>query len=212
MVGIGADLAPGTLVDAYRRGIFPWPHPGVPLPWFSPDPRGVVRFEDLHLSRSLRRTLRQRPWTTTVDTAFETVLRRCAEERGSAGTWITPAMVRAYSRLHDLAWAHSIEVWDDTELVGGLYGVQVGAVFTGESMFHRVSDASKVALLDLAFRLRSVGGWLIDVQLTTEHLCTLGATDMPRARFLAQLARARDLDIRLPTVREPIRRLLELRT
>lgn len=209
VVGIGADLAPTTLVDAYRRGIFPWPHPGVPLPWFSPDPRGVLHFNDLHVSRSLRRTLRRSGWTSTVDRAFGRVVAACGESRGDGGTWITPAMARAYERLHELGWAHSIEVWSGRDLVGGLYGVQVGGIFTGESMFHRRSDASKVALVDLVARLRTAGGRFVDVQLTTPHLLSLGATDVPRARFLDQLAAGRDLDVRLHTTARPVRRLLD---
>lgn len=210
VVGIGADLAPATLVDAYRRGIFPWPHPGVPLPWFSPDPRGVLRFGDLHVSRSLRRTLRTSGWSTTVDAAFGRVVSGCGEARGRAGTWITPAMARAYGRLHELGWAHSVEVWDGGALVGGLYGVQVGGVFTGESMFHRASDASKVALADLVARLRAAGGRLVDVQLTTPHLRSLGASDVPRERFLAELHASRDDTVRLPTDRRPVDRLTDL--
>lgn len=209
VVGVGADLAPATLVDAYRRGIFPWPHPGVPLPWFSPDPRGVIPLDSVHVSRSLRRTLRRQAWTTTVDAAFDEVVRGCAAGRGAAGTWITPAMERAYRRLHALGWAHSVEVWSGGSLVGGIYGVQVGAVFTGESMFHRADDASKVALLDLAVRLRAAGGWLLDVQLTTEHLAALGAVDVARHEFLALLAQARERDVRLLLRRLPAARLAE---
>ncbi|MBW3621113.1 MAG: leucyl/phenylalanyl-tRNA--protein transferase [Actinobacteria bacterium] len=207
VVGIGADLAPGTLVDAYRRGIFPWPHPGVPLPWFSPDPRGVLRFEDLRLSRSLRQTLRRSGWTATVDQAFPAVVAACGEDRGPAGTWITGAMARAYRRLHELGWARSVEVWDGAELVGGLYGVQVGGVFTGESMFHRRPDASKVALVELVSRFRSAGGRLVDVQLRTDHLASLGADEIPRARFLAILERSRDHDVRMRTGHRPVARL-----
>lgn len=209
VVGIGADLAPSTLVDAYRRGIFPWPHPGVPLPWFSPDPRGVIHFEDLHVSRSLRRTLRRSGWRTTVDRAFDQVVAACGEERGDAGTWITAGMARAYERLHELGWAHSIEVWDGPGLIGGLYGVQLGGVFTGESMFHRRSDASKVALVDLVTRLRAAGGRLVDVQLTTPHLASMGATDLPRPRFLDHLEAARDHDVRLTVTERPVARLLD---
>lgn len=208
VVGVGADLAPGTLVDAYRRGLFPWPHPGVPLPWFSPDPRGVVRADSLHLSRSLRRRLRTCGWTTTVDAAFRDVVAGCAADRGDGqGSWITGAMARAYGRLHGLGWAHSLEVWDDGRLVGGLYGVQVGGVFTGESMFHRTTDASKVALADLVARFHAAGGRLFDVQLTTPHLRSLGAQDLPRERFLGVLAGARQLDVRLATGRRPVARL-----
>lgn len=208
VVGVGADLAPGTLVDAYARGIFPWPHPEVPLPWFSPDPRGLLWFERLHVSRSLRRTMRRCGWVTTVDQDFDGVIAGCAAGRGDAGTWINPSMVSAYRRLHDLGWAHSVEVWDGDELVGGLYGVQVGGVFTGESMFHRVTDASKIALVDLVTRFRAAGGRVVDVQLTTEHLRTMGAEDVPRADFLDLLGSCRDHDVRMRTTARPASRLV----
>lgn len=212
VVGVGADLAPGTLVDAYRRGIFPWPHPGVPLPWFSPDPRGVLLPDDLVVSRSLARTMRTCGWTTTVDTAFRRVVAACAADRGDGhGSWITTAMARAYARLHELGWAHSVEVWDGDHLVGGLYGVQIGAVFTGESMFHARTDASKVALADTVARLRAAGGHLLDVQLTTPHLCSLGARELPRERFLEVLSAAAVRDVRLATGPREVARLATLR-
>jgi leucyl/phenylalanyl-tRNA--protein transferase len=210
LVGIGADLEPTTLVDAYRRGIFPWPHPGAPLPWFSPDPRGVIPLDGLAVSRSLRARLRRSGWETTMDRAFAAVLAGCADRPGpirEGGTWITPPMRAAYQRLHDLGHAHSLEVWDGAELVGGLYGVGVGGVFTGESMFHVASDASKVALVDLVARLGAAGGCLIDVQMVTPHLASLGARDVPRAEFLALLARVRDLPVRLAGDRLPVARL-----
>jgi leucyl/phenylalanyl-tRNA---protein transferase len=207
VVGVGADLAPGTLVDAYRRGIFPWPHPGVPLPWFSPDPRGVIGLHGIRISRSLRQRLRRSGWTTTVDAAFGGVVGACAEDRGEIGTWISPAMARAYVRLHELGWAHSLEVWEGSHLIGGLYGVQIGGIFTGESMFHRRSDASKVALVDLAARFHAAGGRLLDVQLTTEHLCSMGAVDLERDRFLDLLRSSRDLDVRMAVGRRPVARL-----
>jgi leucyl/phenylalanyl-tRNA--protein transferase len=216
LVGIGADLEPATLLDAYRRGIFPWPHPGVPLPWFSPDPRGVIPLDGLVVSRSLRARLRRSGWETTVDRAFAAVLAGCVErpgagrgsvDPGEGGTWITPSMRAAYQRLHDLGYAHSLEVWTGGELVGGLYGVGVGAVFTGESMFHLAADASKVALVDLAARLAEAGGCLIDVQMVTPHLASLGARDLPRADFLDLLARVRDHPVRLATGRLPVARL-----
>jgi leucyl/phenylalanyl-tRNA---protein transferase len=141
VVGVGADLEPGTLVEAYRSGIFPWPHPGMSMPWFSPHPRGIVTPATLHVSRSLRRTLRHCGWHATVDHAFTDVIRACADRHGDEGTWITPAMMRAYERLHRLGWTHSVEVWDGDDLVGGLYGVLVGGCFTGESMFHLRADA-----------------------------------------------------------------------
>jgi leucyl/phenylalanyl-tRNA---protein transferase len=208
VVGVGADLSPSTLVDAYRRGIFPWPHPGVPLPWFSPDPRGVLALDEVHRSRSLRQRLRRCGWTTTVDAAFSAVVRGCAEDRGEVGTWISPAMARAYVRLHELGWAHSLEVWDGGSLIGGVYGVQVGGVFTGESMFHRIPDASKIALVDLAARFHAAGGRLLDVQLTTDHLRSMGARDLARARFLELLQASRDLDVRMAVGRRPVARLL----
>lgn len=212
VVGVGADLAPGTLVDAYRRGIFPWPHPGVPLPWFSPDPRGVLRLDRVHVARSLARRLRGCGWTSTVDHAFRAVVAGCAQDRGDGqGSWITTPMARAYARLHELGWAHSIEIWDEDRLVGGLYGVQVGGVFTGESMFHTTTDASKAALVDLVARLQAAGGRLLDVQLTTPHLRTLGAEDRPRAVFLDELAAAAELDVRLATGRREVARLAALR-
>lgn len=208
VVGVGADLAPATLVDAYRRGIFPWPHPGIPLPWFSPDPRGVLRPHQVHVSRSLRRTLRRSGWHTTVDRAFGAVVANCADRRDE-GTWITPAMQRAYRRLHELGWAHSIEVWDDHALVGGLYGVQIGATFTGESMFHAEDDASKVALVDLADRFVEAGGRLVDVQLTTPHLRSMGAVDLPRDRFLRLLGSGAQEPVQLRLSRAPVARLAD---
>lgn len=210
LVGIGADLAPGTLVDAYRRGIFPWPHPGVPVPWFCPDPRGVLTLDTLHLSRSLARTLRRSGWTSTVDAATDRVLTACAQRSDAQGTWITPAMYRAYLHLHRLGWVHSVEVWDADELVGGIYGVQLGGVFTGESMFHHRSDGSKVALADLLARFTSAGGTLLDVQLQTPHLERLGTRELPRADFLALLARERDRTVRMPVEPAPVSRLVEL--
>jgi leucyl/phenylalanyl-tRNA---protein transferase len=210
LVGIGADLAPATLVDAYRQGIFPWPHPGAPLPWFSPDPRGVIPLDGVAVSRSLRGRLRRAGWETTVDRAFAAVLAGCADRpRGQllGGTWITPPMRDAYQRLHDLGHAHSLEVWADGGLVGGLYGVGVGGVFTGESMFHLATDASKVALVDLAARLTEAGGSLIDVQMVTPHLASLGARDLARAEFLDLLARVRDDQVRLAGDRLPVARL-----
>ena len=221
LVGIGADLEPATLVDAYRRGIFPWPHPGAPLPWFSPDPRGVIPLDGVTVSRSLRARLRTSGWETTVDRAFPAVLAGCAERPrpprsgglkggppGDGGTWITPPMRVAYQRLHDLGHAHSLEVWAAGELVGGLYGIGVGGVFTGESMFHLASDASKVALVDLAARLVQAGGQLVDVQMVTPHLASLGARDLPRAEFLELLAKVRDDPVRLATDRLPVARLV----
>lgn len=207
LVGFGADLEPATLLHAYRQGIFPWPHPGMPLPWFSPDPRGVIWPDGLRVSRSLRQRLRRCGWETTVDQAFETVITACAEHERPEGTWIVPEMRSAYLRLHELGHAHSVEVWRAGELVGGLYGVGVGGVFTGESMFHHVTDASKVALVDLVDRLAEAGGRLVDVQLVTDHLASLGAQPMPRREYLRLLHGLRDAPLRLPPERRPVARL-----
>ena len=206
IVGLGADLEPETLVHAYRRGIFPWPHPGVPLPWFSPDPRGLLEPGGVRVTRSLRSRLRRCGWEATVDRAFGAVIGACARRDGE-DTWITARMQDAYIRLHELGWAHSVEIWDGETLVGGLYGVQVGGVFTGESMFHKATDASKVALVELADRFTQAGGSLIDVQLVTEHLASMGACEVPRARFLRRLGELRDDDVRLPEDRRPVARL-----
>jgi leucyl/phenylalanyl-tRNA--protein transferase len=204
VVGIGADLEPETLVHAYRQGIFPWPHPGTPLPWFSPDPRGVLLPDGLRVSRSLRQRLRHCGWQTTVDAAFDQVIAACAERGDGEGTWITARMRAAYRRLHRLGWAHSLEVWDGAALVGGLYGLGIGGVFTGESMFHRASDASKVALVDLVARFAEAGGSLIDVQLVTPHLASLGARELPRRVYLSLLRQARDDPVRLAEDRRPV--------
>ena len=208
VVGFGADLAPSTLVDAYRRGTFPWPHPGVPLPWFSPDPRSVLFLDRLRVSRSLRRRLRRCGWESTVDAAFDAVVAACAERPGGEQTWVSDEMRRAYGRLWRLGWAHSVEIWDAGELVGGLYGVAVGGCFTGESMFHRATDASKAALADLVDRWREAGGAFVDVQLPTAHLSGLGATEMSRAEFLGRLAAVRDRHVPVVLDRLPVSRLV----
>ncbi len=209
VVGVGADLGPSTLVAAYSRGIFPWPHHDMPLPWFSPDPRGVITPAEVHIARSLRRRIRTCGWETSVDVAFDAVVEACAAVRREEGTWISTDMAQAYRELHRLGWAHSVEVWDGSTLVGGLYGVQIGAVFTGESMFHARTDASKVALVALAQRFHAAGGQLIDVQITTAHLMRLGAHDMPRDAFLDLLMALRDAPVRLRTDRESTVMLLE---
>jgi leucyl/phenylalanyl-tRNA--protein transferase len=195
IVGAGADLEVPTLVDAYRRGVFPWPHRDQPLLWFSPDPRAVIEIREAHVSRSLQRTLRRSGWTTTLDAALPDVIRACAERPGQVGTWITTEMQDAYLELGALGWVHSIEVWEGGPggtLVGGLYGVSVGGVFTGESMFHRHRDASKVALVDLCARLVEAGADLLDVQLPTDHLRSMGARSLSRTQFLDRLVRSRD--------------------
>lgn len=207
VLGAGADLEAATLVHAYRNGIFPWPHPDVALPWFSPDPRGVVAVDRVHVARSLRQRLRRSGWTTTMDAALPAVIARCAERGADEGTWIDGPMAAAYARLGRLGWAHSIEVWDHERLVGGLYGVLVGGVFTGESMFHREPDASKAALVDLAARLEEAGGRLIDVQVVTGHLATLGARELEREAFRRTLAEERERPVRPIVDRLPVARL-----
>jgi leucyl/phenylalanyl-tRNA--protein transferase len=187
LLALGADLAPGTLLSAYRSGIFPMPIEGVAeMAWFSPDPRGIVPLVEFAPSRSLRRAARR--FTVTADRAFADVIAGCADPR-RPGAWITPAIRAAYGELHTLGWAHSLEVWDaDGRLAGGLYGVEIGGLFAAESKFHRQTDASKVALAALVERLRAAGGErLLDVQWTTPHLRSLGARDVPRAQYLARL-------------------------
>jgi leucyl/phenylalanyl-tRNA---protein transferase len=192
LLALGADLAPGTLLMAYRSGIFPMPIGGVAeTAWFSPDPRGIVPLAEFAPSRSLHRAARH--FTVSADRAFSDVVAGCADPRRPGG-WITPAMRAAYEDLHALGWAHSIEVWgDDGTLAGGLYGVEVGGLFAAESKFHRRTDASKVALVALVERLRAAGGErLLDVQWTTPHLRSLGARDIGRAEYLARLRAALD--------------------
>jgi leucyl/phenylalanyl-tRNA--protein transferase len=190
LLAIGADLEPGTLLAAYRAGVFPMPlERGGETAWFSPDPRGVLPLDGLRVSRSLRRSCRR--FAVTADRAFDAVIAGCADPRRTGG-WITPAVRRAYGRLHALGWAHSIEVWDaGGALAGGLYGVEVGGLFAAESKFHLRTDASKVALAALVERLREAGGVrLLDVQWTTPHLAALGARDVARPEYLRRLAAA----------------------
>ncbi|MCC6340424.1 MAG: leucyl/phenylalanyl-tRNA--protein transferase [Acidimicrobiia bacterium] len=188
VVGVGADLEPGTLLAAYRAGLFPMRlGGGGPLAWWSPEPRGILPLDGLHVSRSLRRSLRR--FTVSLDRDFEGVIRGCADERRPGG-WIDDGFVAAYRGLHALGWAHSVEVWSGGELAGGLYGVRIGGMFAAESKFHRVTDASKVALVALVDHLRRDGARLIDVQWVTPHLASLGAVEVPRAEYLARLAEA----------------------
>ncbi len=195
VVGVGADLEPGTLLAAYRNGLFPMPiGSGRKIAWWSPDPRGVLPLDQLRTSRSLRQSCKR--YEVRVDTAFEAVVRACADP-GRDGGWINQAIFDAYGRLHELGWAHSVETWDDHgELVGGLYGVSIGGLFAGESMFHRARDASKVALVALVARLAEGGASLLDVQWSTPHLASLGVTEVVRGVYLELLADAvaRDVD------------------
>jgi leucyl/phenylalanyl-tRNA--protein transferase len=184
----GGDLSPRRLVEAYRHGIFPWFSEGDPILWWSPNPRMVLFPEELKVSRSLRKTLARGVFETRVDTAFRRVMQECARPRdGQGGTWIVPEMVDAYTALHQLGFAHSVESWREGELAGGLYGVALGAVFFGESMFARATDASKVALVRLVEMLRARGFRVIDCQQATGHLASLGAREIPRAEFSKML-------------------------
>ena len=190
VIAVGEDLRVETLRDAYRHGIFPWPHEGYTLPWFSPRRRTVLFFDELHVGRTLRKAQRQSPWEFTVDMSFDDVIRGCAESprADQPGTWIGEDIAGAYVRLHEAGIAHSVEVWDESTLVGGLYGVDAGGLFTGESMFHRQDDASRLALLHLIDHLRQRGATWIDCQVMTPHMRALGAREIPRARFLDLLA------------------------
>ena len=191
IIAIGEDLSPDTLRDAYRHGIFPWPHHELPLPWFSPRRRAVIFFDELHVGRSLRRSMKRSPFRFTIDRAFEAVIRACSTvPRADQGTWIGPEIIGAYTRLHHEGVVHSAELWDGTELVGGLYGVDAGGAFTGESMFHYRTDASKMALVHLIEHLRARGAKWLDIQIMSPHMRALGAREIPRAKFLDLLADA----------------------
>jgi leucyl/phenylalanyl-tRNA--protein transferase len=198
LLAVGGDLSAERLLLAYRYGIFPW-YDEPPILWFSPDPRMTIRPRSLHVPRRLARTLRQGRFTLTLDQAFPAVIRACADtDRGDGlGTWISEEMIDAYCRLHELGFAHSCEAWQEGELVGGIYGVSLGAGFFGESMFHQRRDASKVALVALLRQLAHWGFELFDCQLHTDHLARFGAEEIPRARFLQEL----ELACRMPTRR-----------
>jgi len=189
LLAMGGDLSVERLLDAYRHGIFPWFNPGEPILWWSPDPRMVLVPGEVRVTRSLAKRMRNAGFEVRVDTAFAEVMRACAAPReGESGTWISPLMVAAYTRLHQAGYAHSVETWRDGQLVGGLYGVAIGRMFYGESMFSREPDASKVTLVRLAQQLQRWGFGLIDCQMETPHLASLGACTMPRAAFIARLA------------------------
>lgn len=201
VIGVGADLEPGTLLAAYRRGLFPMRlHAGGPIGWWSPDPRGVIPLDGLHVSRSLRRSSRR--FQVTVDRAFDDVVQGCGDPSRPHG-WIDAEFARAYGALHRIGWAHSVEVWDaGGALVGGVYGVAIGGLFAAESKFHRATDASKVAVVALVDVLRGDGvdadHRLLDVQWTTPHLATLGAVDVSRAEYGERLTRALSLPLPAP--------------
>ncbi len=215
VVAIGEDFRPYTVLEAYRRGVFPWPHTsptGDPMVlWFSPNPRAIYPLEPLdprapdqdepRWSRSLRRTLRKHPYQVTLDEAFRETITACGATRAESGTWITPALLDGYAKLHELGWAHSVEVWDPRvsprRLVGGIYGIAVGGVFAGESMFHLETDCSKIAFAGLVERLRAGGFRLFDVQVQNRHLASLGCVEIPRATYLDRLAEALPISARL---------------
>jgi leucyl/phenylalanyl-tRNA---protein transferase len=189
LLAMGGDLSVERLLDAYGHGIFPWFNPGDPILWWSPDPRMVLVPGEVRVTRSLAKRIRNAGFELRVDTAFVEVMRACAAPReGESGTWISPAMVAAYSHLHQAGYAHSVETWYDGRLVGGLYGVAIGRMFYGESMFSREPDASKVALVRLARQLQQWKFGLIDCQMETAHLASMGARTMSREAFIAKLA------------------------
>ena len=190
LLAFGGDLRPERLLSAYAQGVFPW-YESNPILWFSPDPRMVLVPRELRISRSLKKTLRQNLYTVSLDTAFERVIRACAEipRSGQDGTWITPEMIDAYVGLHHMGYAHSTEAWRDGELVGGAYGISLGAVFFGESMFATESDASKVAFVSLVQQLEAWEVGLVDCQMSTPHLASFGATEWTRDMFLDALTR-----------------------
>jgi leucyl/phenylalanyl-tRNA--protein transferase len=193
IAAIGADLEPRTLLAAYRLGLFPMrvDRRGS-LGWWAPDPRGIIPLDGVHVSRSLQRSVPK--FEIRIDTAFEAVMRGCADPRRPHG-WIDDEFVAAYVELHDLGWAHSVETWQDDELVGGLYGLAIGGLFAGESMFHRVTDASKVAVVATVEHLRRIGASVFDVQWVTPHLATLGAVEITRAAYGRLLADALSRDV-----------------
>jgi leucyl/phenylalanyl-tRNA--protein transferase len=203
LLAVGGDLSVERLVLAYRSGVFPWYNEGEPILWWSPSPRLILFPEEFHIGRRFARRLKQKPFEVRFDTDFPGVIARCATVRGPArrGTWITPDMIRAYCRLHEAGYAHSVEAWEGGRLVGGLYGVSLGAAFFGESMFTEVSDASKVALAALVERAKAWGFLFIDCQMRTEHLVRLGAREVSRRAFMTLLDRADQV----PTRRGPWR-------
>ncbi|HEY9593225.1 MAG TPA: leucyl/phenylalanyl-tRNA--protein transferase [Spirochaetia bacterium] len=189
LVAVGGDLKPGTLLLAYRNGIFPWTIR--PITWWSPDPRAIIPIGGLHVSRSLARYMRHVPLRISFDTAFPEVMEGCAAPRpGREKTWISPGFIRAYCELHRLGYAHSAEVWRGERLVGGLYGVSIGGLFAGESMFSAEENGSKVALVAMEGRLRASGYVLFDVQMMTPHLRTMGAVEIPRGEYLRRVREA----------------------
>jgi leucyl/phenylalanyl-tRNA---protein transferase len=192
LVRIGGDLEPATLLEAYCTGVFPWFDEDCPICWWSPDPRAIFELNQFHISRRLGRTIRSGKFAITINQAFGDVIRGCAER--DEGTWLTQSMIDAYERLRRLGVAHSVEAWRDGKLGGGLYGVALGGLFAGESMFHRVTDASKVALAFTVEHLTQRGFRLFDTQFLTEHTARLGAIEIPRREYLERLQQALRID------------------
>ena len=191
LLAVGGDLNPDRLLSAYRQGVFPWFSDGQPILWWSPDPRAILYPADLHISRSLRKSLRTQGFAVTADRAFDDVIQRCAESRNAReGTWITSGMQEAYCTLYRMGYAHSVETWQNGQLVGGLYGLAIGKAFFGESMFSQITDASKTALVALSVSLTASGYHFIDCQVVSEHLNSLGAKAVPRYRFSSELKQA----------------------
>jgi leucyl/phenylalanyl-tRNA--protein transferase len=189
LLAVGGDLSPQRIINAYLQGIFPWFSEGEPILWWSPDPRTVLFPEQIKTSRSLRKTLKKQLFSVSFDRDFQSVINACAQPRdNSPGTWLLPEMIEAYHQQHELGLAHSVEVWQDERLVGGLYGMAIGGVFFGESMFSRVPDSSKIALVHLSRTLQAWGFKLIDCQVYTQHLASLGAKEIPRETFRRYLS------------------------
>ncbi|ATA24294.1 leucyl/phenylalanyl-tRNA--protein transferase [Brenneria goodwinii] len=191
LLAVGGDLSPARLRAAYRQGIFPWYSPGEPILWWSPNPRAVLFPNEFHISRSMKKFLRRQDFQVTINDSFNDVIGACADER-EGGTWITPEIIRAYSELHQSGQAHSVEVWQNGTLVGGLYGISQGRLFCGESMFSRTDNASKYALLTFQQHFIRHGGYLIDCQVLNAHTASLGVREIPRDRFLQFLFQFRD--------------------
>jgi leucyl/phenylalanyl-tRNA--protein transferase len=194
-VGFGGDLEPERLLAAYSQGIFPMYDEGEPICWWSPDPRAIIEMDGLHISRRLQRTIGSGKFSVSLNKDFGAVMRACGQREES--TWINSEMLAAYQRLHELGHAHSVEVWHDGELAGGVYGVSLGGLFAGESMFYRIRDASKVALVFLFERLRECGFELFDTQIMNDHTASLGAIEIPRSEYLQRLAKVIDKRVQL---------------
>jgi leucyl/phenylalanyl-tRNA--protein transferase len=200
IIGFGGELTVENLRDAYRKGIFPWPIDGLPLPWFCPEKRAILEFDDLHIPKSLQKFRQKKNWKFTIDKDFAAVIKNCAKMKRphEAGTWITKDFIETYGEFHRLGEAHSVEVWDEAEnLIGGLYGIDANGVFCGESMFYKESNASKLALIFLIDHLRSRGASWLDTQVMTPHFENFGAKEIPREDFLDKLEETQKLNLEL---------------